>query len=87
MTHDFRPTGSKAYAYEAMDFGQEAGNYTVVRANCRNVEVCVRLGHIYVSLEFDAAHARAVAAHLISAADVAEATTADVAEATREVAA
>lgn len=86
MSRDFQHTGSKAYAYEAMDFGQEAGNYTVVRADGRNVDFCVRRGHIYLSLEFDAAEARAVAAHLILAADVADATAADVAEAAKEAA-
>ncbi len=87
MSHDFQSTGSTAYAYEAMHFGQEAGNYTVVRADGWNVDFCVRRGHIYLSLEFDAAEARAVAAQLIAAADVAEATAADVAETTKEQAA
>jgi hypothetical protein len=74
MSHDFQSTGGNAYAYEVMASGQEAGNYTVVRTDGRYVGFCVRRGHIYLSLEFDAAEARAVAAHLIAAADVAEAT-------------
>ncbi len=73
MNHDFQTTGSTAYAYEVMDFGHEAGNYTVVRADGWNVEFSVRRGLIHVSLEFDAAYARAVAAQLIAAADVADA--------------
>jgi hypothetical protein len=87
MSHDFQSTGSNAYAYEVMASGQEAGNYTVVRTDGRNVDFSVRRGHIYLSLEFDAAKARAVAAQLIAAADVAEATAADVAETTKEQAA
>ena len=87
MSHDFQSTGSNTYAYEVMASGQEAGNYTVVRADGRNVDFSVRRGHIYLSLEFDAAKARAVAAQLIAAADVAEATAADVAETTKEQAA
>lgn len=73
MSTDFRPTGSKAYPYEVMDFGLGDGEWTVVRADGGTVEITARRGTVYVSLEFDAACARLVAAELIAAADVADA--------------
>ena len=73
MSTDFRPTGSKAYPYEVMDFGLGLGEWTVVRVDGANVEISARRGAVHVSLEFDAAYARLVAAELIAAADVADA--------------
>ena len=73
MSTDFRPTGSKAYPYEMMDFGLGQGEWTVVRADGGTVEISARRGSVHVLLEFDAACARLVAAELIAAADVADA--------------
>lgn len=73
MSTDFRPTGSKAYPYEVMDFSLGHDEWTVVRADGETVGISARRGTVHVSLEFDAACARLVAAELIAAADVADA--------------
>lgn len=73
MSNDFRPTGSKAYPYEVIDFGLGNSDWTVVRADGVTVEISTRRGAVHVSVEFDAAEARLVAAELIAAADVADA--------------
>ncbi len=72
MNHDFQPTGSTAYAYEMFSCAAGRG-YTVVRACSGVVEISARRETAVVTLEFDAAYARAVAAHLLAAADVADA--------------
>lgn len=74
MSHDFKSTGSNAYAYEMFSCAAAGRGYTVVRADSGVVEISARRETAVVTLEFDAAYARAVAAQLIAAADVAEAT-------------